>query len=57
MTSNMTNNNPFTLVNRNFIITGSGHGLGKAMSLGLAAAGANVVIAGRTASPTGSNQR
>ncbi len=40
----------FDLNNQTVIVTGGGYGLGKAMAQGLASAGANVVIAGRTQS-------
>lgn len=40
----------FSLENRVAIVTGAGQGIGKAAAVGLANAGANVVIAARTSS-------
>ena len=40
----------FSLVDRTAIVTGGGRGIGKAIALGLADAGANVVVSARTAS-------
>ena len=40
----------FDLSGQSIVVTGGGYGLGKAMALGLSAAGANVVVAGRTRS-------
>lgn len=37
----------FSLKGRNAIVTGGGQGLGKSMALGLAQAGANIIIAAR----------
>ena len=42
--------NQFSLADRIAIVTGAGRGIGKAIALGLADAGANVVVAARTAS-------
>ena len=44
----MRTNNLFDLTNRTAIVTGAGRGLGAEMAKGLAAAGANVVVAART---------
>ena len=44
----MTTAPDFTLVGKTIIVTGAGRGLGKAIVEGLAALGANVVVAGRT---------
>ena len=38
----------FSMAGRNVIVTGGGYGLGKAMAMGLASAGARVAVAGRT---------
>ena len=43
------NSNQFALVDRVAIVTGAGRGIGKAIALGLADFGANVVVAARTA--------
>ena len=43
------NNNPFDLTGRTAIVTGGNQGLGRAFAFGLAAAGARVAIAGRSA--------
>ena len=40
----------FSLADRVAIVTGAGRGIGKAIALGLADAGATVVVAARTAS-------
>jgi NAD(P)-dependent dehydrogenase (short-subunit alcohol dehydrogenase family) len=42
-------NNPFDLTGRTAIVTGGNQGLGRAFAFGLAAAGAHVAIAGRSA--------
>lgn len=42
--------NQFSLADRVAIVTGAGRGIGKAIALGLADAGAAVVVAARTAS-------
>ncbi|MBY6414358.1 glucose 1-dehydrogenase [Rhodococcus sp. BP-252] len=42
-------NNPFDLTGRTAIVTGGNQGLGRAFAFGLAAAGAKVAIAGRSA--------
>ncbi|WP_072804202.1 SDR family NAD(P)-dependent oxidoreductase [Rhodococcoides yunnanense] len=42
-------NNPFDLTGRTAIVTGGNQGLGRAFAFGLAAAGARVAIAGRSA--------
>ncbi|MBL7210001.1 MAG: glucose 1-dehydrogenase [Dehalococcoidia bacterium] len=44
------NSNQFALVDRVAIVTGAGRGIGKAIALGLADFGANVVVAARTTS-------
>ncbi len=41
----------FSLVGKSAVVTGGGRGLGKGISLWLAKAGANVVVAGRTPEP------
>ncbi len=51
----MTTNQPcslkkFALAGKSVVVTGGGYGLGRAMAFGLARAGANVVVAGRTVS-------
>ncbi|WP_353039367.1 SDR family NAD(P)-dependent oxidoreductase [Mesorhizobium sp. M1300] len=38
----------FSLVGKTAIVTGAGRGLGKAIALGLASCGADVVLASRT---------
>lgn len=45
----MTQNNPFDLTGRTALVTGGNQGLGKAFAFGLAQAGAQVAIAGRSA--------
>jgi NAD(P)-dependent dehydrogenase (short-subunit alcohol dehydrogenase family) len=42
-------NNPFDLTGRTAIVTGGNQGLGRAFAFGIAAAGAHVAIAGRSA--------
>jgi gluconate 5-dehydrogenase len=44
----MTGANPFDFVGRIAIVTGAGRGLGRAIAIGLADAGAKVMVAGRT---------
>jgi len=49
MTSGMTKRSPFDLTGRTALVTGGNQGLGKAFAMGLAEAGAQVAIAGRSA--------
>ena len=42
--------NPFSLHGRRALVTGTNTGIGQAIAIGLAAAGAGVVCAGRSAS-------
>ena len=44
----MTRANPFDFAGRTAIVTGAGRGLGRAIAIGFADAGAKVMVAGRT---------
>ena len=43
-------NNPFDLSSKWAVVTGANTGLGKAMALSLAAAGADIILVGRSSS-------
>lgn len=47
----MTSHHPFSLAGRQALVIGGGSGIGRAVALGMAAAGADVHVAGRRAQP------